>query len=59
MDEKTRLANMLPTRVPPQNKRPTQTESEGLEKILQENGQGEKAGIVILTSEEIDFKQWP
>ena len=50
---------MQPTRDPPQNKRPTQTKSEGLEKILQENGQGEKAEIVILTSEEIDFKQWP
>ena len=33
---------MLPTREPPQDKRPTQTESEGLEKIFQANGQGEK-----------------
>ena len=30
---------MLPTRDSPQNKRPTQTESEGLEKIFQTNGQ--------------------
>ena len=30
---------MLPTRDPPQNKRSTQTEVEGLEKIFQENGQ--------------------
>ena len=33
---------MLPTRDPPQKKRPTQTESEGLEKIFQANGQEEK-----------------
>ena len=30
---------MLPTRDPPQNKRPTQTLNEGLEKIFQANGQ--------------------
>ena len=35
---------MLPTRHPPQNKRPTQTESEGLEKIFQANGQGKSWG---------------
>ena len=29
---------MLPSRDTPQNKRPTQTESEGLEKIFQANG---------------------
>ena len=34
---------MLPTRDSPQNKRPTQTESEGLEKISQANGQGKKS----------------
>ena len=32
MDKKTRPTHMLPTRDPPQKKRPTQTESEGLEK---------------------------
>ena len=35
---------MLPTRDPPQNKRPTQTESEGLENMFQANGQEKKLG---------------
>ena len=47
---------MLPTRDPPQNKRPTQTESEGLEKIFQANGQEAKPGVGILISDEIHFK---
>ena len=34
---------MLPTRDPPQNKSPTQTESKGMEKIFQANGQDKKA----------------
>ena len=34
---------MLPTRDSPENKSPTQTESEGLEKIFQVNGQGKKS----------------
>ena len=34
---------MLPTRDPPQNKRPTQTESEGWKQIFQANGQEEKS----------------
>ena len=42
MDKKTCPTNMLPPRHLPQNKRPTQTESEGLEKIIQANGQGGK-----------------
>ena len=33
---------MLPTGDIPQKERPTQTESEGLEKIFQANGQEEK-----------------
>ena len=37
---------MLPTRDPPQNKWHTQTESEGLEKIFQANGQEKKRGGV-------------
>ena len=37
-------------------KRPTQTESEGLEKIFQANGQQRKAGVAILVSDKIDFK---
>ena len=48
---------MLPTRDPPQNKRPTQTESEGLEQIIQANGQEKKAGVTILISDKIDFKK--
>ena len=48
---------MLPTRDPPQNKRPTQTESERLEKIFNANRQGKKkAGVAILIPEKIDFK---
>ena len=39
---------MLPLRDPPQNKRPTQTESEGLEKIIPSNGKEKKAGVAIL-----------
>ena len=47
---------MLPTRDPPQNKRPTQTESEGLgKKVFQANGQEKKAGVAILVSDKIDF----
>ena len=39
-DKKTWPTHMLPTRDPPQDKRPTQTESEGFrEKIFQTNGQ--------------------
>ena len=35
---------MLPIRNPPQNKKPTETESEGLEKkIFQANGQGKES----------------
>ena len=47
---------MLHTKDPPQNKRPTQTDSEGLEKILQANGQGKTAGVAILISDKTDFK---
>ena len=43
MDEKTWPTHMLPTRDPPQDKRPTQTQSERLEKkIFQANGQEKK-----------------
>ena len=35
---------MLYTKDPTKNKRPTQTESEGLEKIFQANGQGKSWG---------------
>ena len=36
---------MPSTRDPSQEKRPTQTESEGLEKIFQANGQGKKKSV--------------
>ena len=47
---------MLPTRDPPQNKRPTQTESEGMEKNIPSKWTGKKDGIAILISDKIDFK---
>ena len=48
---------MLPTRDPPQNKRPTQTESERLEKkYSKQMDRKKKAGVAILTSGKIDFK---
>ena len=50
---------MLPRRDPPQNKRPTQPESEGLEtnfpsKMTEK--QTNKAGVAMLISDKIDFK---
>ena len=47
---------MLPTRDPPQNKRPTQAESEGLETNFPSKWTGKKAGVAILISDKIDFK---
>ena len=48
---------MLPARDPPQDKRPTQTESEGLERNLSSKGQEIKAGVAIFISDKIDFKK--
>ena len=48
---------MLPTRDPPQNKRPTQTESEGLETNIPSKRSGKNAGVAILISDKIDFKK--
>ena len=48
---------MLPTRDPPQDRRPTQTESEGLETNFQANGQEKKTGVAILIPGKIDFKR--
>ena len=49
---------MLPTRDPPQNKRPTQTESEGLETSFPSKWTGKKkAGVAILISDKIDVKK--
>ena len=47
---------MLSTRDPPQDKRPTQTESEGLEKNFPSK-QGKKVGVAILIADKIDFKK--
>ena len=47
---------MLPTRDPPQNKRPTQTESEGLETNFLSKRTGKKSRVAILISDKIDFK---
>ena len=49
---------MLPTRDPPQIKRPTKTESEGLEtNIPSKWTRKKKAGVAILISEKIAFKK--
>ena len=49
---------MLPTRDPPQDKRPTQTESEGLETNIPSKRTGKKkAGVAILISDKIDFQR--
>ena len=58
MDKKTGPTHMLTTRDPPHNKRPTQTESEGLETNIPSKWKGKKkAGVVILISDKIDFKK--
>ena len=43
-------------RDPPQNKRPTHTESEGLETNFPSKGAGKKAGVPILILDKIDLK---
>ena len=49
---------MLPTRNPSQDKRLTQTESEGLETNYPNKWTGkEKAGVAILISDKIDFQR--
>ena len=49
---------MLPTRDPSQDKRLTQTESEGLETSSKQTDRKKKAGVTILISDKIDFKRW-
>ena len=52
MDKKNLPTYMLPTRDPPQDRRPTQTESEGLEINFPSTWTGtKKAGIAILISD--------
>ena len=48
---------MLPTRDPPQDKRPAQTESEGLETNIPSKWTGKKAWVAILTLDKIDFQK--
>ena len=50
---------MLPTRDPLQDRRPTQTESEGLETNIPSKwtGKKKKTGVAILISDKIDFKK--
>ena len=48
---------MLPTGDKPQNKRPTQTESEGLETNIPTKWTGKKARVAILISDKKEFKQ--
>ena len=48
---------MLPTRDPSQDKRPTQTESEGLETNFPSKRTGKKAGVAIRISNKIDFQE--
>ena len=58
MNKETRPTHMLPTRDPLQDRRPTQTESEGLETNIPSKWTGKKkAGVVILISDKIDFKK--
>ena len=48
---------MLPTGDPIQDKRLTQTESEGLETNFTSKRTGKKAGVEILISDKIDFQR--
>ena len=48
---------MLPTKDPPQERRPTQTESEGLETNFPSKWTKKKAGVAILISDKIDFQR--
>ena len=57
MHKKALLTHMLPTRDAPQDKRPTQTESEGLETNFPSKRTGKKAGISILIPDKIDFQR--
>ena len=50
MDKKARPTQMLPTRDPPQNKRPTQTESEVFKKFSKQMDREKKARVAILIS---------
>ena len=57
MDKKARPTHMLPTRDPLQERRLTQTESEGLETSIPSKWTGTKAGVTVLISDKIDFQR--
>ena len=57
MDKKAWPTHMLPTRDPPPDKRPTQTENEGLETNFPSKWTWKKAGVAILLTDKIDFKK--
>ena len=57
MDKKTGPTHMLPTRDPPQNKRPTQTENEGLETNIPSKWTGKKSWGCNTHIDKIDFKK--
>ena len=56
MDKKTCPKHMLPTRDPPQDKRPTQTECEGLETNLPNKRTGKESRGSNTHIRQIDFK---
>ena len=57
MDKKALPAPLLLTTDPPQNKRPTQIESEWLETNILSKWTEEKPGVAALISDKIDFKR--
>ena len=58
MDKKASPTHMLPTRDLPQDGRPTQTGSEGLETNCPSKWTGKKkAGVAMLISDKIDFQR--
>ena len=58
MDKKAGPTHMLPTRDPPQDKGPIQTESEGVETNFPSKKTGKKkAGVAIFISDKRDFKK--
>ena len=58
-NKKTRSTYMLSTRDPPKNKTFTQTESERMEKLFQENGHEKKLGQQYLYQTKQTSKQRP
>ena len=57
MDKRENMShNTWPIRDPPQDRRPTQTESEGLETNIPSKQTEKKAGLAIFISDKIDFK---